>query len=286
MSYVVRIIPNGVYVIDGMGVVSANNANAVFQATKGSANNATPIIEGALDTNTFAEFLKSASDRDMNAFTRDVTASALGLLAGLASLPFGPAASLLADQAFSEAFKKAYDAASTWSQNQDWSKFYDFWDRAGGSEFSTDGDPFTGMPWPNAISPLLGSLPDPLVPTLIRVMVDPLILDLDGDGLEISPLAAGVLFDANGDTVKTGTAWAGADDGMLVWDRNGNGLIDNGGELFGDETVLANGTKAANGFVALAEQDSNGDGTFDEKDHGVRSEKDHGVRSCLLPHPI
>jgi hypothetical protein len=59
---------------------------------------------------------------------------------------------------------------------------------------------------PNAVSPLLGTLPDPLVRTTVR-MVDPLILDLDGDGLEIAPLAAGVLFDANGDTVKTGTAW-------------------------------------------------------------------------------
>ncbi len=81
------------------------------------------------------------------------------------------------------------------------------------------GDPFTGMPWPGVISPTLGTTPDPLVKTIRYV--DPLILDLDGDGLEITPLAAGVLFDANGDTIKTGTAWVGADDGMLVWDRDG-----------------------------------------------------------------
>ena len=82
--------------------------------------------------------------------------------------------------------------------------------------------------------------------------------------------------DANADTVKTGTAWAAADDGMRVWDRNGNGSIDSGRELFGDETILANGQKAANGFAALSELDKGsivngvtqgaGDGKFDAKD--------------------
>jgi hypothetical protein len=115
-----------------------------------------------------------------------------------------------------------------------------------------------------AISPTLGTTPDPLVKTIRYV--DPLILDLDGDGLEITPLSKGILFDANGDTIKTATAWAGADDGMLVWDRNANGLIDSGRELFGDETLLANGSKAAHGFAALAELDSNANGKFDALD--------------------
>jgi len=120
--------------------------------------------------------------------------------------------------------------------------------------------------WGNALSPTIGTTPDPKVKVKVVRYVDPLILDLDDDGLEISPLSKGVLFDANGDTIKTGTAWAASDDGMLVWDRNGNGLIDSGAELFGDETVLANGKKAANGFVALAELDSNADGKFDLND--------------------
>lgn len=115
-----------------------------------------------------------------------------------------------------------------------------------------------------AISPTLGTTPDPLVKTINYV--DPLILDLDGDGLEITPLSAGILFDANDDAIKTGTAWAGADDGMLVRDLDGNGQIDSGQELFGDETLLANGQKAANGFAALAELDSNADGQFDASD--------------------
>jgi Ca2+-binding RTX toxin-like protein len=128
-------------------------------------------------------------------------------------------------------------------------------------DFLREQFPFT---WPDAISPTIGTTPDPLVKKTIYV--DPLILDLDGDGLEITPLTKGILFDANGDTIKTGTAWAAADDGMLVWDRNGNGSIDSGAELFGDETILANGKKAVNGFAALSELDSNADGKFDAND--------------------
>ena len=119
-----------------------------------------------------------------------------------------------------------------------------------------------------AISPTLGTLPDPLVKTIRYV--DPLVLDLDGDGLEITPLSAGVLFDANADTLKTGTAWVRADDGILVRDLNGNGLIDSGRELFGDETILTTGpsagTKASNGFTALADLNSNGDAVFNASD--------------------
>ena len=76
--------------------------------------------------------------------------------------------------------------------------------------------------------------------------------------------------------VKTGTAWVGGDDGLLVWDRDGNGTIDTGAELFGDETLLSNGEKAAHGFAALSELDIGGvvdgitvgagDGVFDAQD--------------------
>ena len=124
------------------------------------------------------------------------------------------------------------------------------------------------LTWDPVISPILGTNPDPLVK--IRRFVDPLILDLDGDGLEITPLAAGVLFDANGDTIKTGTAWAGADDGILVRDLNGNGLIDSGREMFGDETILTTGPnagqKASDGYAALKDLDSNADNKFDGND--------------------
>ncbi|MDL5601053.1 hypothetical protein QS468_50670, partial [Bacillus subtilis] len=95
---------------------------------------------------------------------------------------------------------------------------------------------------------------------------DPLSLDLDGDGIETVGTNAGITFDFDGDGLKTGTGWVKGDDGFLVLDRNGNGQIDNGGELFGVDTVKANGQKATDGFDALKDFDSNGDGVFDAQD--------------------
>ena len=101
---------------------------------------------------------------------------------------------------------------------------------------------------------------------------DPLVLDLDSDGIEaigINP-AAPILFDMDGDGTKTATGWIKADDGIVVLDRNGNGLIDSGRELFGDSTVLTRGPRAgqtaANGYEALADLDINGDGVIDDQD--------------------
>ena len=65
--------------------------------------------------------------------------------------------------------------------------------------------------------------------------------------------------DTNADGIKTGTGWVRPDDGLLVGDLNGSGLIDSGRELFGTDTLKANNTLAANGFDALKELDSNGD---------------------------
>ena len=104
---------------------------------------------------------------------------------------------------------------------------------------------------------------------------DPLILDLNGNGIEtVAPNAANpILFDLNGNGIKTGTGWVAATDGFLVLDRNGNGTIDNGTELFGDSTQLAAGGNAADGFAALAGQDSNADGVVNALDANFASLK-------------
>ena len=95
---------------------------------------------------------------------------------------------------------------------------------------------------------------------------DPLALDLDGDGIETRGADGKVVFDHNNDGVKTGTGWLRPDDGWLVLDRNSNGTIDNGGELFGVDTTKTDGTKATDGFDALSDLDSNNDNVFDAKD--------------------
>lgn len=97
---------------------------------------------------------------------------------------------------------------------------------------------------------------------------DPLTLDLDGDGLEtvgINPTFP-ILFDHDADGVKTASGWIKADDAFLVIDRNANGVIDSGRELFGDNTLLNGGGLAADGFAALAQEDSNADGLVNASD--------------------
>ncbi|MET3459277.1 calcium-binding protein, partial [Variovorax atrisoli] len=99
-----------------------------------------------------------------------------------------------------------------------------------------------------------------------RQPVDPLMLDLDGDGLELKAASGAVLFDHDADGIRTGSGWIGSDDGILVRDINGNGAIDSGRELFGVDTIKSNGEKATNGFDALADLDSNNDGQFTSSD--------------------
>ncbi|WP_150468382.1 calcium-binding protein [Francisella sp. SYW-9] len=96
---------------------------------------------------------------------------------------------------------------------------------------------------------------------------DPLVVDLDGDGqLETRGATGEVLFDHSGDGQATGTGWVNAEDGLLVRDLDGSNTIDSGRELFGDNTIKSDGTKAKDGFDALSDLDSSGDGVFDAND--------------------
>jgi len=91
----------------------------------------------------------------------------------------------------------------------------------------------------------------------------PLVLDLNGDGVNTVATSAGIHFDHNNNSFSELSGWVNKDDGLLVRDLNGNGQIDGGGELFGNNTLLANGQKAANGFASLAELDTNQNGAVD-----------------------
>lgn len=99
----------------------------------------------------------------------------------------------------------------------------------------------------------------------------PVILDLDGDGVETQPVQSASFFDHNGDAFAEQTGWVGADDGLLVLDRNRSGRIESGLELFGNHTLLVNGTEAQNGFQALSELDANADGKVDSSDPAFAS---------------
>lgn len=89
---------------------------------------------------------------------------------------------------------------------------------------------------------------------------DPLVIDLDGDGIETSGVDNGVLFDIDGDGRNDITSVASGGDGMLAIDLNNNGKIDSGRELFGDQNGYANG------FEALKALDSNNDNRIDASD--------------------
>ena len=95
---------------------------------------------------------------------------------------------------------------------------------------------------------------------------DPLIIDLGRKGIELTSLDDGVHFDLDKNGFAEKTAWIGSEDGFLALDRNANGKIDNGGELFGDQVTLKDGSTSSEGFEALAELDENGDDVIDKND--------------------
>ena len=106
-------------------------------------------------------------------------------------------------------------------------------------------------------------------PTLVSTYLDsktPLVLDLNGDGIQTLSASQGVIFDVNNDGKVEKTGWAAGTDGLLVRDLNGDGQINDGGELFGEGTVLADGSKAKDGYAALRALDSNLDGLINAND--------------------
>jgi hypothetical protein len=78
--------------------------------------------------------------------------------------------------------------------------------------------------------------------------------------------AEGVQFDLTGTGNVGQYGWVGQGDGLLVRDINSDGVINDGRELFGAATQLADGRSAGNGYVAMADLDSNHDGKLDATD--------------------
>ena len=93
-----------------------------------------------------------------------------------------------------------------------------------------------------------------------NVIVDPLVLDLNGDGIDLKGADEGVDFDMNGNGEKTGMGFIRGDDAFLFVDEHGDGLVRDGRQLFG------NADGHANGFEKLRAYDDNGDGVIDEND--------------------
>ncbi|WP_286162318.1 calcium-binding protein, partial [Duganella sp. HH101] len=104
-----------------------------------------------------------------------------------------------------------------------------------------------------------------------RKTVSPLVLDLDGNGISTVSAAAGVHFDHDGNNFSELTGWVSGGDGLLVLDRNGNGTIDSGRELFGNQTRDAGGNQSSNGFEALEALDDNQDHRIDAADKGFNA---------------
>ena len=109
----------------------------------------------------------------------------------------------------------------------------------------------------------------------ICACLSPIVIDVAGNGFNLTSASSGVLFDAARIGFREQISWTApdSDDAWLTLDRNENGLIDDGKELFGSVTPQAATSpgEGKNGFRALAMYDKaklggNADGLIDRRD--------------------
>lgn len=231
-------------------VVAGEGTAVIVQTIDGAA----PLVEHTLDVNQMRDIWNGFESQNPSSYQREIFAAAVGVAVGTLALEYGPWASILAGEFASDLFKQAYDLARSVPANKAWSDLIK-------TDYSWNG---------------LKNISDLTNSNYLRarnfVRRDPLAIDLDGDGIETVGVAAGVLFDHDADAIKTGTGWLKGDDAFVVLDRNGNGTIDSGRELFGVDTIV--GTEpltgrtlyAPDGFAALGSLDGNGDKLFNASD--------------------
>lgn len=115
---------------------------------------------------------------------------------------------------------------------------------------------------------------------------DPLIIDLNYDGVHIINVENGVYFDIDNNGFAERTEWIDTIDGFLVYNRDEDPRITNGTELFSDQVILPNGKKSTDGFEVLKTFDTNNDNVLDRSDSnfaelGVWIDKDHNGQTLL-----
>ena len=94
----------------------------------------------------------------------------------------------------------------------------------------------------------------------------PLAIELYGEELLTTSVEDGVSFDMDGDGMAEQTAWLKKGSGFLVWDKNGDGMVNDGTEMFGEATVMSDGKRAENGVEASKDLDSDNNNIINQYD--------------------